>query len=246
MFSLVPRCQGLCGSQKYTFNPVSMVMPGMLTHLRALIPSERAAKLLRQRLHCLRDRIADCLGAVSRHWRSVLFAVLVAMPWQARQMQQHREPRLTFDQCSNRGARQPKNEVAFPVAGYGAIFNGRRPLADENLRRYESLATTTRSLSGHAQCSPRTQAGGELTSKGTTPLDVQRLVDRFVTDAHRIIIGEVDGQTMSNLLRTPRPRPSSVLPWSMAPPVPRYLGASDRLPGRGDDLAGQPVLDIAA
>jgi hypothetical protein len=171
-----------------------------------------------------------CLGTVPRECRPILLAYLIGVASQAWQMQQHREPRLAFDQRSDGGTRQPQNEVAFPVAGNGAIFNRGRTLADQNLRRHEDLGTTTRSLPGHTQCSPRTRASGEFTSKRTAPLDVQRLVNRFVTDTHRPIIGKVDRETMSNLLRTPRPRPSPVLPRTMASSVPPFPPGVTTLP----------------
>ena len=42
MFSLVPRCQGLLGSQKSICTPVSTVNFNVLGHLFSLIPGDRA------------------------------------------------------------------------------------------------------------------------------------------------------------------------------------------------------------
>ena len=127
---------------------------------------------------------------------------------------------------------------------YGAIVHHGWAFANENLRRDKGLATTACSLPRHAQRSSCAQAGGELASKGAAPLDVQGLVDRFVADAHRSIFGEVDRQAVSYLFRAPRTRPPSVLPRSVASPLPSYHGTSDHLPARSGDLTGQAVLDI--
>ena len=118
-------------------------------------------------------------------------------------MQQHRETRRSLDECSDGGTVQAQDEVALPVAGYGAIFNCRGTLADENFGRHEGLTSTARSLPRNAKGSPRAQACGELAVKGPTPLDIQRLVDRFVTDAHRRVLGEIYRQAVRDLLRAP-------------------------------------------
>ena len=72
VFSLVPRCHGLCGSQKYTGRPVSIRSCGVLGHLRALIPGQRASQALGERCDRVGDRVADCLGAVPGERGTVL------------------------------------------------------------------------------------------------------------------------------------------------------------------------------
>ena len=112
--------------------------------------------------------------------RPVLVSWLVLMSRKRRQMQQHREARRSLYERANGGTVQSDDEVAFPVTGYGAILDRGGTLADENLRCYEGFAATARSRPRNAQCSSRAQAGCELTPKGAAPLNVQRLVNRFV------------------------------------------------------------------
>src|SRR5512139_3547446 len=175
----------------------------------------------------------------------VLVSWLLPVLRKRRQMQQHREPRRALHERSNGGAGNADDEVAFPMTGYGTIVYRGRALTNQNLRCHEGLATTARSLARHAQRSPRAQAGSELTSKGTSSLDVQRLVNRFVADAHRSIVGEVDRQAVSDLFGTPRTRPPAMLPWSMAPTLPDYRGTSKGLTRWSGNLPRQSFLDIA-
>ena len=155
--------------------------------------------------------------------------------------------RSTICQCktANGGSGQTQDEVALPVTGYGAVLNCGGTLADENLRRHEGLATTSLSRLKIAQRPSRAQVGGELTSKGTAPLHVQRLVDRFVADAHCRFIREVDRRAMSDWFRTPRTRPPSMLSSFVAPLLPGYRWAGDGLARQSSNLASQTALDIA-
>ena len=139
---------------------------------------------------------------------------------------------------------QPKDEVAFPVARHRTIFDAGRPLADEDLRRYERLATAAHALPGHAQGSPGAQAGSQLATKGPATLHVQRLVDRLMADAHRSVFREVGQQAIRDLFRAPRPRPSAGLPASMSTPLPLNLGPSDGSPAWCGDIAGQSILHV--
>ena len=65
VFSLLPRCQGLLGSQKYTCTPLSTVNWTCSADLLALIPGQRAAQLGRQRADALRQRRAHRLGPMA-------------------------------------------------------------------------------------------------------------------------------------------------------------------------------------
>src|SRR5699024_8780441 len=79
----------------------------------------------------------------------------------------------------------------------------------------------------------------------TTPLDEQRLIDRFVTDTHGFIIGEVDLQTISDLLGAPCRRPSPVGPVGLVQSLPRpRRGTRDNRAVRQADVAGEPVLHV--
>ena len=103
----------------------------MLAHLGTLVPGERTPKLLGKPRYGFCYGIPNRFGPMTRKCRPILFARLMAMPWQWRQMKQDREPRRSLDQCANRGTRQPKYQVSFPMARYGAIFDLGWTLTDE-------------------------------------------------------------------------------------------------------------------
>jgi hypothetical protein len=69
-----------------------------------------------------------------------------------------------------------------------------RALADHDFVADEALAATAGSGLGHAQRAAGAQARDELALERAAALDVKRLVDRLVRDAHRFIIGEIDLQ----------------------------------------------------
>src|SRR5690606_2756794 len=81
----------------------------------------------------------------------------------------------------------------------------------------------------------------------TTALDVERLVDRLVADAHGLIIREVDLQALRDLLRTPRRRPAPVLTTGLVQPFPRRRSRTrpDRAV-RPANVPGEPVVDVLA
>src|SRR3954451_12923136 len=64
-------------------------------------------------------------------------------------------------------------------------------------------------------------------------------------DPHRLIIGEVNAQSTSDLLRAPRRSPASVLTRSVTTPTPAHLRARDD-PVRALHFPGKPVLHIAS
>src|SRR5215217_1914502 len=76
----------------------------------------------------------------------------------------------------------------------------------------------------HPQRPPGAQAGGQLAAQRPAALHVQRLVDGFVTDAHGLIVGEVEPQAAGDLFRAPRRGPAPVLP----SPMPAALPGHDR------------------
>src|SRR5215218_652004 len=129
-----------------------------------------------------------------------------------RQVQQHGEPRRALHQRADRRTVEPEDEVPLPVPRHRAVLRLGRTLADEDLGSDERLATSTASRAWHAQGPTRAQALGQLASQRTTALDVERLVDGLMADAHRPVAREVEPQAPGDLLRAPRPGPSPVLP----------------------------------
>src|SRR5918995_596068 len=93
---------------------------------------------------------------------------------------------------------------------------------------------------------PRAQARGQLPAQRTTALHVERLVDGLVRDPHRLILREVNPQSVRDLLRAPRPRPTPIL----APPVsttdPGHIGTRHELAVRPGDPPREAVLHVLA
>jgi hypothetical protein len=132
------------------------------------------------------------------------------------------------------------------VAGHRPVLGFGRPLADHDLGSDEPLAAAARAGPGNPQRPTRPQAGRQLAAQRAAPLDVEGLVDRLVGDPHGPIIGEVDPESVRDLLRTPRGGPAPVLTASVAPPDPAHLRARDRGAVRSGDHPGEPVLHVVA
>jgi len=81
--------------------------------------------------------------------------------------------------------------------------------------------------------------------QGTAALDLKRLIDGFMADAHRLVVRKVDPQAAGDLLRTPRSGPSSILLLAVPPSLPRHDRPARRNAARSDD-AGQLLFDMAA
>nr|BAM13978.1 integrase catalytic protein [Pseudomonas sp. K-62] len=153
---------------------------------------------------------------MTRQRRPVLLTRRHAVPRHRRQMQQHREARRALDQGADRRTAQPENEVSFPMPRHRAILCLGRPLADEDLGGDERFAPTRAACSGHPQSSSREQARGQIALQCTSALDVERLVDRLMADAHRLIAREVEPQALSDGTAGPgRAAPSGAM---IAPP----------------------------
>jgi hypothetical protein len=78
------------------------------------------------------------------------------------------------------------------------------------------------------------------------PLDVQGLVNRLVRDPHRLIIGEIDPEPVSDLLRAPRLPPAAIRAAAVTPATPAHLGAGHSDPVRSLHGAGETVLDVSS
>ncbi len=118
---------------------------------------------------------------------SVLHARLVAMVGHTRQMQQQSEARLALDQGANRGTAEAHDEIPLPMAWHGAISCLRGTFADHYLGRDEGFSSAAGARSRYSQRPPGTQAGRQLAAQSATTLNKQRLINRFVADAHGLI-----------------------------------------------------------
>ena len=234
VFSFVPRCQGLCGSQKYTASPEAIFMLGMSRHLGALVPGERPAELVGQARHRLDDRIADRFGTVAGERRTVLHPRLeTAVTFHRREVQQHGEPRRALDERADRRLLQPDDEVALPVAGHRSVGGLGRSLADHDLWGDEVLALPLRPRPRHAEGSSRAQAGGQLPSAGH-PVLARRAPGRSPRERYAC----VSSSGKSTLSRfaicsgAPGLRPAAILPAAVPAPDPADLRAIDALSAR--------------
>src|SRR5207253_2765808 len=96
----------------------------------------------------------------------------------------------------------------------------------------------------YPQRAPCPEARDELAPERAPALHVQGLVDRFVRDPHRVIIGEVDPEPVRDLLRTPRPRPAPVLTATMSAADEAHVRSGYRLTVGPGDGAGEPLLHV--
>ena len=194
------------------------------------------------------DRVADRLGAVTGERRPVLDPRLEAMAFHRRQAQQHREPGGAFDERADRRAVQAEDEVAFPVAGNGPIFDLGGAFADHDLRCDELLAASAGASSRHPKRPTGSQASDQLALERAAALDEERLIDRLVGDAHGLIIGEVDPETVRDLFRAPRLRPAPVGAPSVTAADEAHLGPATSVAVGSSDRRrrGDPARSLAA
>src|SRR3712207_6558574 len=108
-------------------------------------------------------------------------------------------PYTTLFRSADGRTAQAEDEVTFPVPRHRPISRFRRAFADQDLGTNEGFAPPAAARSWHAQRPSGAQAGGQFAAQCPAALHVQRLVDGFVADAHRLIVGEVESQAMSNL-----------------------------------------------
>ena len=95
-----------------------------------------------------------------------------------------------------------------------------------------------------AQRATGAQAGHQLTLERAASLDVERLVDRLVADAHVDIVGEVEDQPPGDLLWTPGRGPAPIGAVRLVQPLPGRWRASRDGPIRTLQLPAQPGLDV--
>jgi hypothetical protein len=68
VFSLVPRCHGLCGSQKYTFTLVATVNFLWPAISNPRFPGQRAPQVCREFTNMLAQGSNDSFGVFARHF----------------------------------------------------------------------------------------------------------------------------------------------------------------------------------
>ncbi len=218
----------------------------MLRHLCSLIPGKGTSHLLGQGDDSARDGCTDRFCPMTGKGWSVLHPSGTAIGCHARQMQQEREPCRSFYQSADRRTLETKYEISLPMARYRPICNFRGALADHYLGRNERFALAADPHARHAQGTARTQTGGQLAAQRAAALHVKGLVNRLVTDTHRIISRKVQRQAPGDLFRAPGHRPAPLLPASKSPPFPCHLWPIDLYPIVGGNRTRKPFLHITA
>ena len=117
------------------------------------------------------------------------------------QMQQRGESAGAFDKRTHCGPAQPDDQTSFPMPWRFAISDFVWPRADGDVIGDESGAELLRSRPRLAQCSSGAQARHQLSIQRSTSFDAEGLLDRFVGNAHRLVVREVDRQAVGDLCR---------------------------------------------
>ena len=214
----------------------------MLGHLDPLVPGQGPPKLFGKSPDRLSDRIANGAGPGTRDRRAAVHSWAV-VTFDRREMQQHREPTGALDQSPDRRAVHTKDQIALPVARHSTVINLSRPLADQQLISHKAAVAPRCPVPGSPQRPTCPQASGQFAAQRSPALDIQRLIDRLVGHAHRLIIGEVQAQPLRDLLRAPALSPTAILPRSLTPPPPCDIRTRDA-PIRPLHRARKPGLHI--
>src|SRR5699024_9375523 len=109
------------------------------------------------------------------------------------------------------------DQISFPVPWHRTVLGFRWPLGDHHIFGDVPVGFAPPLGTGprFTQRPPGAQSGNEFTLERPTSFNIQRLVDRFMTDTHALIIGEIDLQTVRNLLRAPGSEPFAVRPMGL-------------------------------
>ena len=150
-----------------------------------------------------------------------------------------------------RSTRVPIAELSMPMMRSPSQWPGTARSAAFAGRWLIMISGETKVLPGlrvralrHPQRPTGAQAGRQFTAQRSSTLHIKCLIDRLVTDAHRLILGEVEPKATRNLFRAPCRRPASVLSMHGPAPFPHDLRADEGHPVRPGDHTGKPVLHI--
>src|SRR3954468_10590235 len=137
-----------------------------------------------------------------------------------------------------------RRTVALPVTGDRPVLGLGGPFAEHDVGGDMALRLVPRPFPRFAQRATGAQAGHQLTLERAASLDVERLVDRLVADAHVDIVGEVQDQPPGDLLRTPGRGPAPIGPVRLVQPLPGRGRAGHDGPIRTLQLPAQPGPDV--
>jgi hypothetical protein len=138
VFSLVPRCHGFADRRSRSAGRCrfAVARAGPSRHPG---PGSATGAVAGQRRDRARDRITDCLRSMASERRTVLHSRSIPAVL-GREVKQHREAGAALDERADRGATEPEDEIAFPVARDGTILSLGGTLADEDSLGHELLA----------------------------------------------------------------------------------------------------------
>ena len=156
MFSLLPRCHGLLGSQKVDLHTGLDGAADVLGHLLALISGYGTAELGRQGQDALGHHLAHFLGAVT-----------------VGELEQDDVAAVAFDEGADRGHLLAEDQVALPVTRNRPVLHLCRALRDHHHVAELTLADVARLHIGlgSSHGPARAQARVELFAQGTAALD---------------------------------------------------------------------------
>src|SRR3954453_3270705 len=137
-----------------------------------------------------------------------------------------------------------RRTVALPVTGDRPVLGLGGPFAEHDVGGDMALRGVPRPFPRFTQRATGAQAGHQLTLERAASLDVERLVDRLVADAHVDIVGEVEDQSPGDLLRTPGRGPAPIGAVRLVQPLPGRRWAGHDGPIRTLQLPAQSGLDV--
>src|SRR6476619_416056 len=115
----------------------------------------------------------------------------------AGQVHQHGVAGSTFDQSRDRGlVGFAHDQIALPMAWYRTVGNRGGPVRNHEHRIDEPLTTLIRGTVRFTPCTSSSKRLGHFPFEATAGLEVQRLVDRFVTHTHARVLWVVLDQTI--------------------------------------------------
>ena len=113
VFSFEPRCQGCCGSQKYTATSVARL------------------KRWWSAISLPRSQVSDLYSSLGSLW-ACLISALMTVSVSFLDPHQHHVTGLTLDQGGDLAVIAAEEEIPFPVAGHRTILRLRWPLTDRD------------------------------------------------------------------------------------------------------------------
>ncbi|ARW18352.1 hypothetical protein S101446_03278 (plasmid) [Komagataeibacter europaeus] len=130
------------------------------------------------------------------------------------------------------------------MARHSPVRNLCRTITDHQGVFDKRSASLTRTFPRKTECPPRAQAGGKFAFQSAAPLDVECLINCFVTDAHALILWEIHLQPLRDLFRAPCKGPASTLTMNCPSLFPYHERPFQCDTIRRGDQACKAIVDI--